>query len=130
MKHLFVPYELALLAKEKEFDEECLMGFYGENTFGKTKDALFLPAGFGKYKNSRPQGHGSISAPIYQQLIDWFRNAHGLVITVYCSPHGFSPDFDYLKEELFKKPQPNTELTTWDYYEALNKALEEAFKLI
>ncbi len=31
MKHLFVPYELAVIAKEKGFNEECFKYFLDQN---------------------------------------------------------------------------------------------------
>jgi len=94
MKHLFLPYELALLAKEKGFDEPCLMAFYGENNYGQPFDKLFLPASFGKYKNSLASLN-NIAAPLYQQIIDWLRVKHS--IWVYCSNTANSGELFWLK---------------------------------
>jgi len=124
MKNLFIPYELAVIAKEKGFNEPCF-GFYTE----EYKELIF----------SQPKIHLSnslptkpLNAPMYQQIVDWFREKHnievsvkswknegdGKVIYVYSNkilglPSTFRFDF---KSEL--------------YYETLNKAIEEAFKLI
>jgi len=124
MKNLFIPYELAVIAKEKGFNEPCF-GFYTE----EYKELIF----------SQPKIHLSnslptkpLNAPMYQQIVDWFREKHnievsvkswknegdGKVIYVYSNkilglPSTFRFDF---KSEL--------------YYETLNKAIEEAFNLI
>lgn len=134
MKNLFIPCELAVIAKEKGFDEPCL-AIYQKNKH------LFLG-----------ECHGfnmgyDIYAPLYQQIVDWFREKHKLHICV---------DFDKLKDnddapdiELysFRINEVWSEGKDWSdyrygfkhimvrhkqlsYYEALNKAIEEAFNLI
>lgn len=66
MKKLFVPHNLALLAKEKGFDDQCI---------GKFKDNNLTLLSY-SWNNSELSIHNDgISAPMYQQLIDWlFRN--------------------------------------------------------
>lgn len=122
MNKLFVPYELALLAKEKGFDECCIAIYHS------------------KVNNPEPviwQGTNStcvnkllnaaITAPLYQQLVDWFREKHSICIgNVGDKVHGFSP---YISKNstivyaLWSPLIPN-------YYDSFNRALEEAFKLI
>lgn len=70
MKELFVPYELALLAKEKKFDEDCL-AYY--NTDPKLKrDRLVL---------SKSLNHKyCVPAPLYWQLIKWLYEVHNMFI--------------------------------------------------
>lgn len=65
LKDLFVPYEIALLAKQYGFDEFCLAAYYNDNdsslhTWG-IKNTLIKPSDTPK----------SIIAPLYQQLFDW-----------------------------------------------------------
>jgi len=63
LKHLFIPYELALKLKEKGFDEPCLsvydeMGFVQSE---KIMDELNLK---------------KTHAPTYDQTFDWFREKY------------------------------------------------------
>lgn len=92
MQNLFVPYPLAKLLKEKGFDEPCLMVYYGEGTglaeTGQPMDKLYLPSGFGKMQNSHLRNlpkmeiylKGQVTAPLYQQVIDWFRDKQQIKI--------------------------------------------------
>lgn len=66
MKHLFVPYEIALLAKEKGFDEPCLAIYENKELHTwRVADTLV--------QQKDLANSDSIVAPLYQQLIDWFR---------------------------------------------------------
>lgn len=110
MENLFCSYEIALELKELGFDEECL-GYYtsprqneiytnknGEKTrfcllSSKMKGEL---VGHGSVRNSlfqwlldndRTSGElyilaHSITAPLYSQAIDWFREKHNIHIEV------------------------------------------------
>ena len=114
MKHLFVPYELALLAKEKGFDEPCF-GFY--NLF--TDEFCY---------NSAPSTFSSkdvLQAPLYQQLVDWFRKEFEIYIQVI---HYDAGHFEWTIKQGKKFRYPHTTFTS--YYEALNSALTKSFELI
>lgn len=150
MKKLFVPYELALALKEKGFDEPCITKF--EQYFDKTKlqaviSTLSLNAPyeyeyngydqviinselhyhFTGYKNSvKDHNQNILAAPLYQQVIDWFREKHEVDFFLF-----------KLKKDIYKfdvhqngerKTLPNP--TRLPYYEALDKAIEEGLKLI
>ena len=71
MKHLFVPYELAVKLKEKGFDENCF-GFYTEN----------LKLCSANLNNINRADKFYISAPLYQQVIDWFREKHKIWLDI------------------------------------------------
>lgn len=96
MKHLFVPYETALKLKEKGFDEPCItkfetyidkiklypvLGTLGLNTPYENEyhgyDQKIINDTekhwvFTGYKNSvLDHGNSIVSAPLYQQVIDW-----------------------------------------------------------
>src|SRR5690349_13095506 len=79
IQQLFLSKELSLLAKEKGFNEECLF-FYNDIHYpGK------LMSNINNVKNSDCMSSTSnniILAPLYQQIIDWFREKHNLVIYV------------------------------------------------
>jgi hypothetical protein len=88
MKHLFVPYEIALILKEKSFDENCFAWYHCPTTYENEE--------LNKYtlKIDRPplnlfkNGGGTLLiAPLYQQVIDWFREKHKLNIVFTQSKH-------------------------------------------
>lgn len=82
MKNNFIPYEQALKLKELGFDEECLMNHYGEDRVHIGR--LYLPSSFGKGKNSEMFGDSlrdkDITAILWQQAFDWFREKHKLIV--------------------------------------------------
>ena len=122
MKKLFAPYELAVLAKEKEFNEDCLAAYSFHS-----KEII----GIGVYTNN-----GQLLAPLYQQLVDWFREKHGINVEVKI----YSRKFDVPNNEANMKFNitvihpikgdcvPRGKFI--DYHQALTTALTEAFKLI
>lgn len=92
MKEQFVTYEIALKLKELGFDEECLAIYYKDD---EPKELLFsIPE---KY-SSNPEvakyqardairqinfdKGWAIKAPLWQQVIDWFRNNHLLNVEI------------------------------------------------
>lgn len=154
MKHLFVPYEIAVIAKEKGFDEPCLgyytptkqwmnqgnkfnpnPHFHGPNWSANNDKFYFkyVKNSFGdrdaNVKNSCfTNAKQNISVPIYQQLIDWFREKYKLHIEVIYRHSNSTNKYEgWLQKEANDIP---CQLSDGTYYEALNKALEEAFKLI
>lgn len=129
MKNLFVPYEIALLAKEKEFDEPCLSSY-------NTKKQLTIASTFG-LKNSDliddflKYGY-EVTAPLYQQIIDWFltRGISIEINTTLDSLIAGKPKFHYGASK-FKGKRDYMSSSEFDNrYECMNKAIEEAFKLI
>jgi hypothetical protein len=122
MKHLFVPYWLALLLKEKGFDEPCL-GFYYEDNFElwKRKDIC---------GNSDPVfDQVSCSAPLYQQVIDWLREKHKILAFA-----DTTMDFTAHTPTVQKLGEGHTRVSGQiefdNYYEALTEAIRHALTLI
>lgn len=76
MKHLFVPYEIALKLKELGFDETCLAIYHrnGDISFSKT------------IAHNEYYGQECM-APLYQQVVDWLRDTHQLQIVQYPQAH-------------------------------------------
>lgn len=64
MNQLFIPPELAQVAREKGFDEECL-GYF------KARRGKILFRLVGEAAAHRNSERLTISAPLYQQIIQW-----------------------------------------------------------
>lgn len=115
MKKLFVPYSIAIKLKEKGFNEECFMWWYSPTQI--SDDLIFR-----QYK-SEPD---FCEAPTHQQVTDWLREKHSIVVEVRIDgklgylPFVFKDEDDFLKETPYYI----------DYYEALITAIEESLKLI
>ncbi len=123
MNTLFVPYPLALLAKEKGFDEPCMKYFYIDGSSKWAPNHRFANRNI--YNNQYNQ-------PLYQQVVDWFREKHNIEIIVAKAKF---VHFDFQGESyIYSLKGISLPSFSWQpklsYYEALTKALEEAFKLI
>lgn len=136
MKHLFVPYELALKLKEKGFDEECFARYNGgEFQLTKHQNWNLYPNVYridvpntkiGLIKSGTPV---IISAPLYQQVIDWFREKYKIHVAASSFPiYNGKYGYQYQRAGTSYGWTPHFEGNS--YYEALNKAIEEALKLI
>lgn len=112
MKHLFAPYELALLAKENGFNEACLAEYVDKN-LKSHQSGIESP-----FKNSfhNNQKGEVFSAPIYQQLVDFFRERN---IRVLENPTGTWTIW-------IGEGDPEA----YSVYPDITTALTEAFKLI
>ena len=132
MKNQFVPYQIAKTLKEKGFDEECRFHYdveFKECTwnieFEPLKNSEIIR---GYYKLTYPM----ISAPTYQQAIDWLETKGIYVIPdliiLISTPiewigrvkivNGYHLDIVYSSNPFQNK------------YEALTSAIEEALKLV
>jgi hypothetical protein len=123
MKHLFVPYELAVMAQDKgaEFPDR-LASYNADGSFAFSK-------------SQETEDVNWTEAPLYQQLVDWFRE-HKDIHIVY-SPH-FKTNgqvagwiFDtYVQSNALGRKESSKTIEGSNYYEAYNTALIEALKLI
>lgn len=119
MKELFLPYELAVIAKEKGFNEKCLAVIYAD---GQIVQQLFEKLQLGR--NEEP----CIAAPLYQQIVDWFREKHNIHFQITTD--------DGIEYGMCLNIIDNPEASGyWRYFfksynEALKAAITEAFKLI
>lgn len=121
MKKLFIPYELALIAKEKGFNESCFGGYY----LFENKPDLCIYQDENEFSDSKEI---IIQAPLYQQMINWFIEKHGIEVgaTIYNELGEWRSSVYRIKDTVC--------LFCWNYEkgynEAIIKAIEEAFKLI
>lgn len=133
MNKLFLPYEIAMLAKINGFDEPCLLSY--RNSDGEEQ---LIPTGIPKHcKNSDffiKSNQDNCSAPLYQQALDWLREKHSIHINIY---EGHDEDKIWWNAELTKvqlgynyDPINTDDIGADTYYEVLNKAIKEAIKLI
>lgn len=74
MKKQFVTYEIALKLKELGFDEECF-GYYSK----QHDDSYFLCI----YQQEDEYSKERLEAPLWQQVIDWFREKHDIIINIF-----------------------------------------------
>lgn len=125
MKHLFVPYDIALIAKEKGFVDPCIAKY--QNMKNPKFPSDFLSRTDWDVEFINIPEIKQLAAPLYQQLIDWFRNKHDIVIWIETAPYVNMFNYRYYIETYDNKAEG---MKTNDYYEALNEALIEGFKLI
>ena len=141
MKHLFVPYELAVKLKEKGFDIDCI-GFYGDD--GK----LYFDSPVSNFEDGINPLY--CSAPLYQQVTDWLRKNFNIEVSItyfrkefrkrhdvkkycgYVSLTKFEKDEYDTDEEWIESLKNEIELSpsTDNYYEALIMAIKESLKHI
>lgn len=151
MEDLFIPYELALLLKEKGFDEPSF------GVWNNIEKRLYIGLEYDTNQNNMPNG---CKAPLYQQIIDWFREKHNIDITIMpvfrdkCGYDSFKRDgytfnimridpcqfltwvdFNQCAEDRDSEIKEEGELISLKpsfkhYYETLNIAIEEAINLI
>ena len=102
MNKQFVTYEIALKLKELGFNEKCLASYYtdDERNYGKgdiydCRRKLSSSIDFDPFKeefdnfyiNSNETYY--VSAPLWQQVIDWLREKYNLCIEIQCPQREF-----------------------------------------
>lgn len=114
MKHLFVPYEIALSFKEKGFDDPCFASY-------SNLKKLVIPDT--KHWKNSTHPVKFVTAPLYQQAIDWLREKN---IRIVESPAIFKDCWLVIIDANHKNPPD------FDHkgFLSLDKAIEEALKLI
>lgn len=143
-EELFVPYNIALLAKENGFDEKCFGRYFAstkafEVELEVIKDSMsvqhILRDSNSKFIHANAER--LCVAPMYQQLINWFRKEKGIAVFVNHWNKNFMKDIMGNDEweacvDIIERPQGELSYHKFfsDYKEAMDNALEEAFKLI
>jgi len=131
MNKLFVPYELAAMAKQKGFSDPCFAKFF----YPEVPENRFRYNTQGTPMNYNSEDCGRfISAPLYQQLVDWFREKHFINIET---------TFDFITFDVVIYDFKNNNVVNivsslsdksqhcfTDWYSALDAAIEQAFKII
>ena len=155
MNKLFVPYDIALALKEIEFDEPCF-GYYTpmkswmmEGTVHNTKPHFHGPNWANRDNTfmfsyvSNPFGDRdstvnnskftkaihNVAVPLYQQVIDWFREKHNIHITIdyYFDGSKWEGKIDSINNTILN----DVEIDGFhSYYEALEGMINKAIKII
>jgi hypothetical protein len=135
MEELFVPYKIAVLLKEKGFDQEGLgfCYFYHRNS---AKYNLHHAETLDNDHNCQQYDmQNFVIAPLYQEAVDWLRNKHNIHLWVN-SPRKDPSEgkvYDHYEFEWnIVSGHPYEEVNTKyeSYYEALLSGLELAIKEI
>lgn len=128
MKELFLPYELAVIAKEKGFRELCFALVTEKNVIQFLDTSDFEELDFDNRVTSI-NDTPCVPAPLYQQIVDWFRVEK--LISVEVSWNAHTRIWQGVVQDI-RNP-----INTYDdygagkeYYHAFNTAITEAFKLI
>lgn len=119
MEKEFIPYELAIKLKELGFDENCLAYF--------KDDEFKIPNPHEPFRNSEMKAW-FVSAPLYQQGFDWFREKYGFI----CEPKKYI-DW-YFDIEIIVNGKAETDwventATFENYEEARQSCLEKLIEL-
>jgi hypothetical protein len=76
MKHLFIPYALALILKQKGFQEHCFGSYYTNPSCDEGERLVE------RYCTYFSLAEFEMLAPLYQQVVDFFRDKHSIYIAV------------------------------------------------
>jgi len=143
MKNLFVPYEIAKQLKEKGFNDGCLGRYEQKSENGNIQFRFNL--NFEDTFCNHNDGDSELiicSSPLYQQATDWFESKHKILITSQKEPFGkwialIINDYEKIHIGFGNKTVYSNHIDInndyegfIDKYDALNKAIEEALKLI
>ena len=131
MKKQFVTYEIALALKELGFDETCIARFTAQKNLVTS----------GCYTDSDPITLGvcnsdihesNIAAPLWQQVLDWLRTEHNIIIGVHRTERTVEGFMYMYYVENWGYDDIVSEY--WDYFktfeEAREAAIVEAIKIV
>lgn len=125
MRELFLSPELTIIAKDKGFNDKCLAYYINEND-GKGWELFFEGGTF----LARDYGQ-NIPAPTHIQIIYWLKEKHNLFIEINMTAPMPSYDEEYHYSIKWTRTGARIIIETgFTYYQALEKGIEQAFKLI
>lgn len=135
MIKLFVPYDISLKLQEMGFDENC-MAYYKHGSY-KNNNGEFGYLQIPVCNSDNDDSTKFITAPLYQQVIDWFEDKHRIYIetSMYVVDKG-EYDGCYAFKSIIKDTENYKEKMIFEKdgfpnrYKALNESIEHALKLI
>lgn len=142
MKNLFLPYELALLAKEKGFNVDCFT-FYSVKHI-ENNGRLFFDIEPDDHEltslNQNRFVNYRISAPLYQQMLEWLREKYNLHIIIIPLGSQWKKEIitmydvyvnkNYIHADINLDSKGNVVPEFDNYYDALNKGIHLALESI
>lgn len=141
MNKQFVTYEIALKLKELGFNEKCLASYYtdDERNYGKgdiydCRRKLSSSIDFDPFKeefdnfyiNSNETYY--VSAPLWQQVIDWFKEKHNMYIEI-TYEGGLQKDTSLYSFQIWSN-QTSNKSDKMNYFKAREQAILKAIELI
>lgn len=129
MEKLFVNYELAVKLENRGFKEKCFANIDCKDQLHflnpSDKDSFEFHQQIVKYN-----GVPAVSCPLYQQVVDWFREKHSIHISI--DSIGGDWYFSLYKIDAGKETTQLFECEdgTCDYHETLALAITHALTLI
>lgn len=134
MKHLFVPEDIAKQLSDLGFNEPCFAIYYKTIVEGKDDFKIYnIP----NVRNKSPEltllSVDAVTAPLYQQVVDWFRLNHNLFISI---DHVNRPQLNMWGYDIGRVIGGgiidlwNPDKSIKDYYENFNNAIKSAIQII
>jgi hypothetical protein len=130
MKEQFVSYEIALELKKLGFKEECLAKYCRYNPTDNIElfphSQNFFDGYFDGCVNAFKED--KIAAPLWQQVIDWFRDVHGINIQLDVRDN---PMVENIPSKYIMCVSKNIKgVVVNNYYEEREKAVLKAIELL
>jgi hypothetical protein len=133
MKNLFVPHNIAELARKFGFDEPCL-GYYDQVGFDSIQFEYNCNRSKSIWYNNNGDAFPNVcSAPTYGQLTDWFRRHKWMEITVHTEWSTneilgyYFQIYGLMSSPVMKIQEP---VYTHEYWEVWDEAFAHAFAII
>ena len=141
MKEQFVTYEIALKLKELGFNKPCLASYYTDDERNYAKDGTYdcrqkisSSIDFDPFKeefdnfyiNSNETYY--VSAPLWQQVIDWFKEKHNMYIEI-TYEGGLQKDTSLYSFQIWSN-QTSNKSDKMNYFKAREQAILKAIELI
>ena len=140
MEEQFVTYEIALKLKELGFNEKCLASYYTDDERNYDKGDIYdcrrklsSSIDFDPFKeefdnfyiNSNETYY--VSAPLWQQVIDWFREKHNMYIEI-TYEGGLQKDTSLYSFQIWSN-QTSNKSDKMNYYKCREQAILKAIEL-
>lgn len=120
MHKLFVPYGIALELQKHGFDGPCFL-VYREKKLAEAIDARPFPLAV--LKNSELGEDGTVAVPLFQQVVDWLRETHKILISPFSKKSESGENIYWIDVEYMDKEEAETIHCDKDYYKAMIKVI-------
>ena len=121
IKDQFASYDIAKEVRDLGFDEECL-GFYYEHI--KTGFIIEI-----RKVQINQLSKYDVLAPLWSQIIDWFREKHSLYIDIRYPEYEGGVHYAFLIWKMYSEEYIGSGYTN-DYFESREAAILKAIELI